>query len=785
MNKVSNEFKNLVQKESNDFRSLLEVMVHSKKNVGRQFLNLMNQILNYYLNSTKCNDGINLQIIYIPNCEPWARELFLRFLIHKMALFHNKTTLERFKQESNKTINCSDNKEAKRLQLRNKYFRRIYKTFRDNQSIKSNCSTNLIIVKENDLRSTRNDKNPWLFEYAVGIDKISDPSYNLCIDSDVDTTSLRSFFDREDNQLLSLENIFIFQTRNKVARTYSKSQLDRLNRFNANIKNCFVFSFSDDPFILDRIKSIDKNRLISIYNQTAITKYDDFGGFITFDRNETDYIFNKRCCTHIKIVDPIEREYFSDEMEVFIESITPNLRFRNQLCLCFNQSLQNEISTKISEYTPDFKPEMCPGYFSILIQTWSNTIIPTIKDFIMDASSVAFIVDEGTTVIIKNQLLELFQKPDTKFSFYSINSLKNKKGKDSINADKIIIFQYRSPNGRYSYYPNIFDQLNLNKKQEALIIINKLTHFSFFDWDIYKFRKSLNALLYSEFRKDFLNWKFLNLSQPQSENIKNYLDEDDEVNNRNYYQVEKCKIHFKESNRDKELPLCENVIFSHNGKKTIDELRSIIELTDIEIQQLDEVLHVFKILISDRIQENTNAELTVRMDPKYSLSDDEIHSTTELWKILLKRKVEMDSAINVYNEIFKNTPQNERITLNAFNQWYNLALGIILPRSNKDKKAILDYLGFEPNHAYRKIINKKKLSSINGSRKMNSLIENFLKDYLTSENNEETFQQCKNVYSDLLELVDINTLNDFIALKQLILDVVELKPVDSFEYDKD
>ena len=779
-NNITPEFEYLVKTESNDFSSILDVMMHSKKEVGRQFLNLMNQILDYYLYSTRSNEGINLQIIHIPTCEPWARELFLRFLIHKIALFHNKTTLERFKQESTKTITCSDNKETKRLQERNKYFRSVLKSFKTNQSIKSNDSTNLIIVKENDLRSAKDDKNPWLFEYAVDVRKISDRKYNLCIDSDVDTNSLKSVY--EEDEILSLENIFIFQTRNKVTRTYSRNQLDRLNRFNANIKNCFVFSFSEEPFILEKIKAKVKSRLISIYNQTAVTKYDDFGGFITFNKYESDYIFKRESNTQTLILDPVEREYFSDEIEVFIEAITPNLRFRNQLCLCFNQKLQKEISVKISEFTPDFKLEMCSGYFSILSQAWSNTIAPTIKEFINNGSTVAFIVDKDTTVSTRNQIIELFQRQNTQFDFYSIDSLKNKKVKDSITADKIIIFQYRSPNGRFNYYPNILDQLTLNKKQEALIIINKLTHFNYYDWDIYGYRKSLNALLYSNFRKDILDWKYLKLSQPQSENIKNYLDEDDEVNNHNY-QVEKCKVHFKGSIRAKELPLCENVIFSHNGKRSIDEIRTILELTDVDIQQLDEVTDIIKMFISQRIEENNNAELTVRKEPKYNLSLDEIKSKTELWKILLKRKVDSQSPLIVYNEIFKNTPPTERISLNAFNQWYNLDRDLILPRSNKDKKAILEYLGFEPTNAYRKIINKKKLSSINGSRKMNSLIENFLKDYLFSENNEETFNQCKNIYADLLELIDSNTLNDFVALKQMIIQEIDLKPVDSFEYD--
>lgn len=777
MDNITSEFKNLVQSETKEFCFILDIMIHSKKDVGRRFLNLMNKILDYYLNSTRINMGINLQIIHIPVCESWARELFLRFLIHKIALYHNKTTIDRFKYKSTKVINCSDNKETKRLLDRNKYFRAILKSFDDAQLVKSNNSSNLIIVKESDLKSTKEDKNPWLLEYAESINKISECQFNLFIDSEIDTYKLKSKL--EESQF-SLENIFIFHTRNKITRSYSKTQLERLNKFNANIKNCFVFSFSEQPFIIEKIKTSVKNRLVSIYNQIAVVRYNDFDSFVTFTKNESDYIFNRKNTTQTLLVDLPEREFFSDEIEIFIDRIIPNLKFRNQLCLCFNEKLQNEISQKILAFTNDFKPEMCSGFFNILSNSWSKIIIPGIKNFISNRSKVAFVVDKDTSINTKKLMVELFQETNTQFDFYSFDNLKNKKGETLISADRLVVFQYRSPNGMFSSYPNILDQLALNKGQKALVVINKLTHFCFYEWDKYWYKKTLNELLYSNFRNDILYWKFQKITRPQSENIKNLLDEDD-VENRHNYQIEKCKVHFKGAIRSKEIPLYENVIFCHNGKTSIGELRSIIELTDIEIQQLDEITDIVKTLISKRIEENNNAEIIVRKDAKFDLSENEITSKAELWKILLKKRVILKSPSIVYNEIFNRNA--ERISMYAFNQWYNLDSTLILPRSNKDKKAILEYLGFEPSHVYRKIINKKKMSSINGSRKMNSLIVNFLKDYLYSENNENTFAQCKSVYFDLLELIDSNTLKDFEALKQMILQEIDLKPVDSFEYD--
>ena len=40
-NNITPEFEYLVKTESNDFSSILDVMMHSKKEVGRQFLNLI------------------------------------------------------------------------------------------------------------------------------------------------------------------------------------------------------------------------------------------------------------------------------------------------------------------------------------------------------------------------------------------------------------------------------------------------------------------------------------------------------------------------------------------------------------------------------------------------------------------------------------------------------------------------------------------------------------------------------------------------------------------------
>ena len=60
------------------------MMQHSKVADGRRFLCAMNNIVDHFY-ERKQEGGINYQIIYVPTCPEWARELLVRFLIHKMA----------------------------------------------------------------------------------------------------------------------------------------------------------------------------------------------------------------------------------------------------------------------------------------------------------------------------------------------------------------------------------------------------------------------------------------------------------------------------------------------------------------------------------------------------------------------------------------------------------------------------------------------------------------------------------------------------------------------------
>ncbi len=787
MGKLNEQFRSLVDFESGEFIPVFRTMSHSKKEEGKRFLNLMNNIINHHLSLQTNGSDINFQIIHLPACESWSRDLLLRFLIIKLALFHDNTTLKRFNDEKSKAINNNSNKEAKLIQVRNSYFRKILSEFKDETIPVSNGSRNLIIHKESDLFLTKEDKSSWINYFYGDIESSVNKAYNLFACSETDAYSLESLIKNQD-KTVKIENVFILHTQNKISRSYCKNQLDRLNQYDLGIKNCFIFSISGKPFILNNTIESIKKKYISIYLQKVINKYNDFDNFITFTQKESNYLFHRNNRSQRVIVDSPDRLFFSNEIETFIENIEHNIKIRNQLSLSWCDKNQIHFSGLLSRKIPDFKHEMCNGYYTLLSQVWQKDIAPRIQSFIGQSNKIAFIVEKDTPSELKNSIISLFQVANRNIRFYKFEDLKFFKRKghyiNSVPAEKIIIMQYKSPNGALALYPNSFDELCLNSTQEVLSIVNNLTHDSLFEWDCYWYYPKFNGLLYSKFRKELLNWEELTNKRPQSSSPKDFIDEDDEDNNHHSYQTEKCKVLFKNGLKSKDISLSEDVIYEVNNICSISEIKELLDLENISIQLLEDVTEKVKILITNAINQNNNVEKIIRSDIKYKLSEQEKSSTIELWKILLKRKVDELGANKVYEYVLGDMPENERVSVNAFSQWYSLSSTTILPRSRKHQKSVLTYLGFEIGSTYQRIISTKKLANINGTRKMNMLIENLLKNILFVNIEADEYEKFQYDYSDILILINVNSYSDLISLKELILQEIDLKPVERFDYDK-
>jgi len=780
MEMLTEQFKSFVNIEQEEFVPILETMFHQRKKDGRRFLCLMNNLLNYHLSQQNVDNEINYHIIHIPACESWARELLIRFVIHKMALCLNKTSIDRLVSTIKRSYTIKEgkagSKEAQQINARNKYLRQTGNTFKK-LNIPQDDRKSLILTKEQDFISKKSDKNPWINEYFS--DNIFDKNHNLIQSTTTTAYDLEKLIrGNEKYNMPTIESIFIFHSPNKskLTNSYSKNQLERLNKYGLGIKTCFIISFSEKPFRLYHAIDDVKYRLSSAILQKSISKFDDFNGFVTFTQSEANYIFNRTPNQNIVLIDCTESNFFTQEIDQFIDSIPNNLKHKNNLALSFSDNLQNIYSQTIAHEIKGFSKEICGGFFSLLQNIWNVDIKNQTEHFLNDASSVGLILQKGTPKPIKSSLIHLFQKNNRKIKEYSLDELK-----EGINVEKIIVLQYRSANGYYKPYPNSFDQLPLKKSQSALIIINKLTHNNYYEWDNYWYSLSYNGLLFSKFRNDVLGWKMQKYQRPTSPNVKDFIDEAE--SDTRAYQTEKCKIYYKDGRKPREWLACERVIYEKNNLRCIAELKNISELENISIQMMSELVEQVKYFISEKSKDNSNAEQIIRRDSRYGLSDPEINSATELWKFLLKRRVLSVGEQEAYDELFSQIPENERISLSTFNQWHNFDNAIILPRSRKHQKALLVYLGFEIGSAYHRIVLSKKMSNINGSRLLNSQIDTFLQKFLINDIKESDFNLLAESHSDIITLLDIRNIGDINALISLL--EISLTPIERIEYDQD
>ncbi|MEA4981523.1 MAG: hypothetical protein VB066_02285 [Paludibacter sp.] len=768
------KFLDFVNTQSQDFSSIIEVMYHSHKSDAKEFLCAMNNVINYSLNKPVTEDGkINYQIIHIPNCPEWARPLLVRFVIHKIAFTFNNTILNKIRELNSHQgiITLSSNQgtnDYKKIQAKRTYLKKIVERF---SNIPINNNKSLIIIKAQDNITTAVDRNPWIENLYTS--NVSDADYNLILSTDKTASDLESDIRtiRKTGTVPIIENIFLFHSSNKtsITNSYNVSQLERLNKYGLGIKNCIVFSFSKSPFRLYHTIENIKLQLTSSLLNRKVTKYNDFDGFITFTQEETNYLFNKEDGQSLHIVNNPQRQLFTFEIDSVLEQVDHNLHFKNLLSLSFTTDLQQSFIKELSQEI-SFDPNSFNDFFNLLRQTWNNEIKPIIENFINSNNAVAFIISNDIPSNIKRFLKNAFTSSTRHITFHSIDELKK-----GIKEKQIVIFQYKYI--KYKSYPNSFDPIPLRNEQQVLLIINRLTHNNYYEWDQYRYDKSYNGLLFSFFRKSYLRWNKKLFQKPSLPDVNSYIDED-ETDNR-AYQTEKCIIHFADGHTRSFLA-CDHVLYKQNGVLFISELKDLHSSENIQIQMLDDIIEQVKILTTKKTIENTTAGEYIKKDPRFHLSDDEINSSVELWKVLLKRKIEEFGLQKVYNQIFPTKPD---ISLNSFAQWSNFDSPMILPRSRSSQKALLTYLGFELGSPYHRIVLTKKILSKNNSQNLNSQIGVLLQSILTRPVEDLKFDSIMESNSDILTLLEIKNSGDIKSLIDL-LDITTAN-VTQIEYDKD
>lgn len=767
-----NTIDELSSNETIAFKNIIEVMFHTRKDEGRLFLCALNNMIDYALN-TNDSEHINYQIIHVPACPNWARELLLRFLIHKVALCKNETTLNDLSKHVCRNICISDSLSAikaknyvREIKEYRMYVHKLEKLFRPIETANNNRA--LIIAKAGDLTSMKANKNPYLDHlYATDLE---DNTKNIILSSELTAQDLED--ELMENISNSIDTIYIFHSPNKSRITNSYS-INALSLIENRIKNCIVFSFTENPLRLYQTLDNVKKQLIRSLLQIDVKKYDDFPNFITLTQKESDYIFHRRKNYQVSFIDCVDGDFVSDDIDQILDTVPGNLRLRNLLSIAFTDELQSECKKQLAKEFYDFNEDIFANYFSLIKELWYSSVKNKIKKFIDRARNIDFVIPSWITPKLRKLFKsEFYVYGYNKVYFHSLDEYK--KGK--CNSDVIIVFQYRSPNGFYKFYPNSFDSLPLKEGQQALIVINLLTTRDFFQWDHFWYRKKLNELLYSDFRKNVLGWKKIILKKPTCPNVKDLIAEDEA--NSFLYQAAKCTLVFTNC-QTKECLASERALYKiDNGFYCIDQLKDIADYQNVALQLMSEIGEQVKELMSIKNADISSVEFAIRRNPKFGLSEKEINSTVELWKILLKKKIDDIGEAAAYESIFSTVPSNEKISLLTFKKWYDFNSSLILPRSHRDQRILLSFLGFDFGSVYHRYIITKKMSNINNSRNLNYQIQSLLSNVILNNIDEDSYKFVSEQYPDLLTSLCIMNNNDLMDFKELIISQITLSPIE-------
>lgn len=92
---MTDNFKIIVNKDSELVDAIISLMINSQKSSARRLLLLLNEIIDFYLSR---EDGdIHFPIVHIPNCPDWAEDVFVEYLVLKLALSYNDKTINKLK----------------------------------------------------------------------------------------------------------------------------------------------------------------------------------------------------------------------------------------------------------------------------------------------------------------------------------------------------------------------------------------------------------------------------------------------------------------------------------------------------------------------------------------------------------------------------------------------------------------------------------------------------------------------------------------------------------------
>ena len=201
-------------------------------------------------------------------------------------------------------------------------------------------------------------------------------------------------------------------------------------------------------------------------------------------------------------------------------------------------------------------------------------------------------------------------------------------------------------------------------------------------------------------------------------------------------------------------------------------------LQDIKrLQKLDDVANELRSFIDTRTESDNQLERIIRgsLYKQGKITIEERDSNIILWKILLSKKIEDEGLDNAYESVMKGLKDVERIKKNQFKHWADLDSNMILPLQKVCQRKLFDYLGFGLTSPYLSIMRSKKAATKNGTRRFNTMMDQFLQDTLLVKVDQDLFDDFKN--TEINDLLNLNSVDDLAALQSLLRNEVKMNNI--------
>ena len=791
-----------------NFESILEIIKTQRtpEEIGatRNLLLTINLIIEYYLNRE--DNSLKIPIVYFPLCNQSSQEIAEEFVCLKLGLYTSKVWKNYIcKKLDHKAFNVPADVKTKaqfnQALDNHKYEKKLSQILSNSldqdygygksliySEYLYKCFTECQTAKRESNRNTVNKY--WYLRHAVtSFDKLKKDFCNLGF---VGKNREEDYNDIIKNgEKINIENIVIFPMKTADGRysnycedAFQKPFLDDFIDSGCGLRNVFFFCFSRKPYRLRRLIDV-KQRM-----QERLQVHDDESfEFITFTYNESLKLNNRKSYKYSRILLGKEENDMQKDYENLFDDITVGLdRYvsrRNEMSLCIDDSSCAAYKNHLIDDT-EADDVIIDEIFKTNKNLWNAEADIKVKHFVYhDDIFVVLGNDISETLKKKFHNLLIYQYEATSVKFGTFGDLRgyNDNGKyaNEINQKKIIVMSFRNDYSEsiFHKYPNSFDPFCVNQDQKILEISNYFFLRQYYDWGKYNYIKSLKKILKSDFRTEEMRPKLVEYKRPINKLPEDTRDEELDRNTTRF--VKPISIKFS-NNKSHSYSKSEWMLYKFSENMGIAPLSDLMDLydsqTDILLQPLAPLV---KVVLKNRVdsekEKDNRSEKLFKEQPSYELSEEEINSDVQLWKILLSKRVQKTSEKQVYNEIMSQFDDRYIVSFHSFLRWMEPDYGI--PRARKMQKYLIEnYLGIRP--PYINLVRRIKERTKSDTESITASIRHFLNIALLTQNYTNVFNGLSDETMDLLDIAKPEDIKNIVSE---VNKIIKLEPIKSINND--